>query len=54
MLANILLGVLASEGGGGSLLDVNPGIDNLDDINFFDPFDYSKKSCLETNSYCFR
>ncbi len=26
MLANILLGVLASEGGGGSLLDVNPGL----------------------------
>jgi len=26
MLANILLGVLASEGGAGSLLDVNPGL----------------------------
>lgn len=26
MLANILLGVLASGGGGGSLLDVNPGL----------------------------
>ena len=26
MLANILLGVLASESGGGSLLDVNPGL----------------------------
>ncbi len=26
MLANILLGVLASEGGSGSLLDVNPGL----------------------------
>jgi F-type H+-transporting ATPase subunit b len=26
MLANILLGVLASEAGGGSLLDVNPGL----------------------------
>jgi len=26
MLAKILLGVLASEGGGGSLLDVNPGL----------------------------
>ena len=26
MFANILIGVLASEGGGGSLLDVNPGL----------------------------
>lgn len=26
MLSNILLGVIASEGGGGSLLDVNPGL----------------------------
>jgi F-type H+-transporting ATPase subunit b len=26
MLANTLLGVLASGGGGGSLLDVNPGL----------------------------
>jgi F-type H+-transporting ATPase subunit b len=26
MLSNILLGVIASEGGGGSLLDINPGL----------------------------
>ena len=26
MISNILIGIIASEGGGGTLLDVNPGL----------------------------
>ena len=50
MLTQITLAVIASEGGNGGLLDVNPGLMIWTVITFIILAFDSEKSCLETYS----
>ena len=50
MLTQITLAVIASEGGNGGLLDVNPGLMIWTVITFIILLFVLKKSCLETYS----